>query len=370
MIAFSKYRTVFLMFAVMGISVIATLSSSAALAAGDTSITKLAILPFENSTENSEAREIAMRMVHQEIWSSNIAQVSHSAIDETLRDNRIRNTGSLNRKQITEIADNTGADLILLGSIDFFEQNRTPQVGFSARLLDAKTGEIIGIESRYAGGDDYITIFGLGRIENIEKLAKREMHMIIRALDEAARQHIDTTGREEISQTNPTTVILIPFLNLTRAGTVNQAVSNIVLDALFHDGYRVIEPGMVEYQLRSRFVLPFGEIDEDDLKAVASDFNAEYCITGSITQYGVTSTQTGLTVPSVEIMTRVLDASTGKLLWAGQVQRSGDDYSTVLGLGTILSPGKLLQHAVMDLLQSIPDSLMHNSKIQTLSETK
>jgi len=323
--------------------------ASAAITEPDSSTVRMAILPFENLSKISAARITTMRIISDEIQAWGIPVVTAEVVDSTLRNNRIRDTGRLSQKQIALIASDTGARLILLGSIEYFEESPKPQVGFSMRLLDATTGDILWADSRYAIGDASLRILGLGQIDRIDELAKRELHQTVAAM--ATHHALFDLSAVRHSAAG---VMIIPLVNYTTTATVNYVISDIFLTLISHRGYRVIEPGMVEHELRSRAVLPYGEIESESLHALASRLDAEYCVTGSINQYEAVSVQEGVIVPAIEIFARILEASSGKILWAGRIQRTGNDYATVLGIGTVLSPGRLLQLSANELLESIP----------------
>jgi len=326
----------------------------AATAQPDSSAVKMAILPFENLSNMSGARATVMRIVTDEIQAARIPTASTELVQKSLRNNRIRDTGKLNRKQMALIAGDTDARLILMGSIEYFEESPEAQVGFSVRLLEAETGNILWADSRYASGDASLNVLGLRQIDRIDDLAKRELHQMAAALE------IQYAHFNQSSVRQPTAALMIiPFINNTTTGTVNYVVSDIFLTAISQRGYRVIEPGMVEQELRSRAVLPYGEIDTASLLALGEHLDADYCVTGSINQYEVISVQEGVTVPAIEVFARVLEATTGNILWAGRIQRTGNDYATVLGIGTVLSPGRLIQLSTEELLDSIPAHSMN-----------
>jgi len=118
-------------------------------------------------------------------------------------------------------------------------------------------------------------------------------------------------------------------------------------------GYRVIEPGMVMSQLRENQVRSSGEIDLQTLKTIAEHFNVGYCLTGSVLQFRSALQDEETVVPAIQVSVRLIDPSTGKLVWAKLLERNGDDRFGILGLGVIHSPSRLTKSLVEELVTGI-----------------
>lgn len=69
-------------------------------------------------------------------------------------------------------------DAVFIGTVKEFEGGdqgsrlSTPVVSLQIRLVDVKSGEIVWMTNNRALGDDFITVFDLGRVRSVSALAK------------------------------------------------------------------------------------------------------------------------------------------------------------------------------------------------------
>lgn len=66
---------------------------------------------------------------------------------------------------------------------------------------------------------------------------------------------------------------------------------------------------------------------------------------------------TGGDIPQATVAAQLVECGDASVVWAESVSASGDDYTTVLGLGRIGNMEDLLQRIVADLLSSVPDEM-------------
>ena len=69
--------------------------------------------------------------------------VGRVAIDDFLRKRRIRARATLSREVALELAQQTEARYLMLGTIDTWSIDNGPEVGLTARLLEPGTGRTI-----------------------------------------------------------------------------------------------------------------------------------------------------------------------------------------------------------------------------------
>ncbi|BBD07181.1 hypothetical protein [Desulfovibrio ferrophilus] len=73
---------------------------------------------------------------------------------------------------------------------------------------------------------------------------------------------------------------------------------------------------------------------------------------------------TGEDIPRATVSAQLVECGDSSVVWAESVSASGDDYTTVLGLGRINDMETLLQRVVGDLLSSMPEEmLVHPSTV-------
>jgi hypothetical protein len=304
------------------------------------STANIVILPFRNFSDSGPAQDLIMPMIYRGIKNIGYSPVPDTVVDTILRKYRIRDTSQINREDLNHIIKNTGVKYVLIGSIAIFDNKYSVQVGFSARLLDGKSGEIIWANSEFSANDDKVRILGIGKNQSVEHLA----NLGIKNLFDTLTCPLEETG------INNKNIFIIPFSNESGVRTADQIVNNIFLSALLSKGYRVIEPGMVMAQLRMNQVRTSGEIDLPTLDSLTEYFNSDYCLTGSVLEFKSMLQGEESVVPDIQISMRMIDAKTGKLVWAKQLERTGNDHFGMFGLGVIHSPGKLAKSMVEEIL--------------------
>jgi hypothetical protein len=345
----------------------------------------IAILPFRNLSESESARDLVMPMIYREMERIGFAPVPDTLVESILRKYRIRDTGQIDSVDLEHIVESTGAEYVLLGSIDVFEDNMlqgvltlqivSRQVAFSARLLNAKkvvhqhSGEILWANSVSSSSDDQVRILGIKKKQSMEDFAEHEIRQLLGSLMEWVQcrgVQLNTPSGvlsapviASAAKQSPTSIAIIPFANSTDRRIADQIVYNIFLSALVNKGYRVIEPGMVISQLRLNQVRSPGELDLQTLKTIAESFKVTYCLTGSVlrwctsTRFRDVAEEDETVVPEMQISARLIDPSTGKLVWAKLLERSGDDHFGILGLGVVHSSSKLAKSLMDELVLGI-----------------
>jgi hypothetical protein len=78
---------------------------------------------------------------------------------------------------------------------------------------------------------------------------------------------------------------------------------------------------------------------------------------GSIHEFG-TRQQARREIPVVSLHLRLIDAESGKVVWAAEHALDGDARETVFGLGRVASVDQLAQTAVREALSSLEQLLM------------
>jgi len=132
---------------------------------------RIAIMPLENLTENSEAADFILPFLIRSLRERGYGVIPYENTYRFLLRNRIREIGSVSRATARRIGKEFGAHAILVGSINLFQQDRkNPKIGLSLRMVNAADGSISWARDLSHSGEDSMTYFNLGRIEDIEEL--------------------------------------------------------------------------------------------------------------------------------------------------------------------------------------------------------
>ncbi|WP_022853155.1 GNA1162 family protein [Thermodesulfatator atlanticus] len=121
-------------------------------------IKKIAVLKFQNNSQNKYAAERLRNIVITEILAKGIFDVvDKSLVDMVLMEEIVGEEGAYNKATLRRIARKLGVQAVLTGSVDAYDIERTgtysyPVVGLSLTLIDGSTGEIVWQASGTASG--------------------------------------------------------------------------------------------------------------------------------------------------------------------------------------------------------------------------
>jgi TolB-like protein len=144
---------------------------------------------------------------------------------------------------------------------------------------------------------------------------------------------------------------LLPFENVSGSIKGSSIIMPMIDEALKAKGYRMVRREEIESFLLRRRIRNTGMISRRYLDALRQKFAVDLVMVGSVDLYHESEEN-----PQWGISSRVISASKGTVLWAKSAGLTGDDFTTVLGLGTIRSGERLAKEVVTLLLRGFPSS--------------
>lgn len=141
----------------------------------------VAILPFENLSENPIAKKVIAELIKKELMSKGwVSIVKDNAIEAFLAKRRIRYTGGITRLTAKEMGKVLGVDAVLVGSINqFSDANDRTSIAVTARLVGVD-GNIIWAGTLSYTGNDFAGLLGLGVIKSADALSLRVVRDIVK----------------------------------------------------------------------------------------------------------------------------------------------------------------------------------------------
>jgi TolB-like protein len=137
------------------------------------------------------------------------------------------------------------------------------------------------------------------------------------------------------------TLAILPFVNLSGQDGAGKQVSNAFLIELLKKPFiSVVEPGEVDRILREERVRSADQIDFNTSKLLGNKLRADYLLLGTVNEFEYATVGTRQ-IPKVSISARLLEASTGQIVWAVYQNRKGDDTELIFGWGFVNSLPKL-----------------------------
>lgn len=142
-------------------------------------IRKVAVLPFENLTQEKTAGDKVQKIFLVELLSlETFDVVEPGQVTKTLRAERIESAEALGPADLKRIGQAVGAQGLFLGTVVDFGESRsgstpTPEVTIQLRLVEAETGATVWSASQTRSGASVSTrLFGVGG-ESLTEAARR-----------------------------------------------------------------------------------------------------------------------------------------------------------------------------------------------------
>lgn len=148
----------------------------------------MVVLPLENLSGRAEFGDRLTRIVWTEIGgSARWDVVEPGEADAALVEARVRSSLALTREQVQAVAKRTGARWLMAGTIIECGVVRTPDgevptVALALRLIDGASGRVRWTDMRTRSGEDRETVFGWGRVTNLERLAQETARELVAAI--------------------------------------------------------------------------------------------------------------------------------------------------------------------------------------------
>ncbi len=141
-------------------------------------------------------------------------------------------------------------------------------------------------------------------------------------------------------------IALFPFENLSEDKNALKSVMTVLKNRLEAKGLEVLDDASLNRFLLKERIRCTGYIPTDMARKIREEEAVEAILVGSINSFSNGEN------PQVGLSARLVDSSDGIILWADHVSATGDDFTTLLGLGTVKSLDRLILKAIDKLLAS------------------
>ena len=141
-------------------------------------------------------------------------------------------------------------------------------------------------------------------------------------------------------------IALFPFENLTDDNSALIEIMSVVKGRLEKRGLEIVDDDTLNKFLLKERVRSTGYVSRDIAQKLEKELNVNAILVGSITSYY------NIKNPQVGVLARLVDSTNGVILWANQASATGEDYTKILGLGTVKTMDRLIPIVVDRLLDS------------------
>ncbi len=153
--------------------------------AADSSINKVAVLPFYNISGTKDAGRVVSETYVTELFKSGKYEVEEPGnVRHFMIQERVGVIGELEVERIQLLGKRLKVDAVLVGTVEEFTAGlKNNVVSISARMIDSESGAVIWMNNRRRKGDDYTIIFDFGEIKSVTGLANKVVAEMVETLD-------------------------------------------------------------------------------------------------------------------------------------------------------------------------------------------
>jgi len=277
--------------------------------------------------------------------------VPAARVAEVLRNHRIRQTDSLSVDAARILGNETEVRYLVAGTLLDYALEPTPRMAIALHLVDARTGHRAHSCLVSLRGVDFKGLLGLGEIDEIDSLTLEVAARLLEDFDEAGwpalpeRESLesslpgDSLGRFMRSDYAPRElerIAVLPFVNRTNRRDAGRLFGEVMGHQWFRTaGVDVVESSELRAALVRQRVRSLDLLDEAVLRRVGDDLGVRYFLLGSVDRFETSTYSRGAFAPELEVSARLLDVVQSRVVASGSIQRRGNDYHYLLGLGNV-----------------------------------
>ncbi|MCL5105633.1 MAG: DUF799 family lipoprotein [Armatimonadetes bacterium] len=158
---------------------------------GNTKRLRVAVLPFDNVSRDQDAgRVITNTIITYLLSTGNFDVVEPGVVYSTMGLEGIRLTEGVTQEVCQKLQTKLGADAFVMGMVEEYGEVRIgsdsyPSISFSARLVDARTADILWAATISKTGADNVKLFDIGRVSSLGKLSKQAVGAMAASLSKS-----------------------------------------------------------------------------------------------------------------------------------------------------------------------------------------
>ncbi len=306
----------------------------------------IAVLPFENLSEQNRAAEELMPHVRTWFATAGFDMVPEAAICEFLLVHEVRNIGRFPGVVIEQAGRDLGVDYVLLGSINSLSDE--PSLSVSARLISVRDGTVVWGGNSSRSGEEFKTALGVGKITKEEDLIAIVLDDLFSSLKQFVPRGKEAAGHHF-------RVAILPLENLSARNKAGLVVMYLLLSALPQEtGWEAVDYGQVWTVLVAQNYPYRGSVDYDTLQALGNALDVDGILLGTVQEYKEAGRAGRKVVPEVSFGLRMLHVPTKTIVYADQMAATGEDNLLLFDWGRIRTAGTLAQKMVEDFARHLP----------------
>ncbi len=310
---------------------------------------RMAIIPLANYTNSLKAHDQVTKLLRASLTEMGFDLVDNDSLRAGMRANRLRLVGEIDSAGAEQIALQTGAEILITGSLDLYLEQVNPEVSISLRAYDCRTHKMVWIECLSTTGEDQAGLFGIGRLTDLEQLTNKAVKTVLKRMPRFSGQEqkpVRKPSKNDLRLIQQGRIAIVRFDNSTDVPNADAAVTNAMIQEAWQRGYDVVEPGELS-RIRTRLASDFqGGIGDSALAILRDEFNVAIVVTGMVTRFLPNRGASIEAVPEIEFTIRSIDPADGEVRSSLSLERDGAARETVFGYGRESAIGEVARQAI------------------------
>jgi len=315
--------------------------------------------------------------------------LENEIVDSALAKHRIRYLGGVDPETARAIKDDTGAEAILIISLELFSDRTPPKLALTSRLVTtSQDPALLWMDDAGVSGEDTPGLLGLSRIDDPNALILKTVGFLSNSLADFLSDkgnRIDLTEKNKkfqpkeyyhspvLTPAKNYRVAVLPFFNRSDRKYAGDILAlQFARWLMTRKNVLVIEPGSAYSEsLKSRIIMDDGlSLTNADL--LFNDLDADLIITGNVMDYQDESGSSvaekdisefeGESAPAyrnwggsgktkVDFSVQVIERKSREIVWSSRSYNQGDDGVFFFGMGKQNTAHALASQMVQDVVE-------------------
>jgi TolB-like protein len=315
-------------------------SGQASVAFGNEKKVTVAVFPVSNLSATPAPLQDLRQALTDRLIHQGFTILDREVLEKILARHRIRYVGGLNAMTARVFGEESGADLVLITSLEMYSDSPPPKIALAARLVSTeRRPRGLWMNSVGLTGDDSPGLLELGLVNDPKILLEMAVQRLTSSATEFMADNPMPADKEEasskfwpqVSFSSPVlapdikhTVAVVPFFNTSErknAGDIMALHFVRQLGAL--ENFHVIEPGVVrEALLKHRIIMRQG-ISVGHADILFRLLDADLVLDGKVLEYQDYRGQSG--TPKVDFSAQLIERKSREVVWVVKNFGRGDD---------------------------------------------
>jgi hypothetical protein len=327
-----------------------------------------AVWPVTNLSSTPAPLEEIRKLLSKSFEQQGLEIVTAETLERFIVKHRVRYMGGLNEMTAIDFKYETGADAVLITSVELYSEVSPPQVALTCRLVSTGNNpEILWMDGVGLAGDDSVGILQLSLIEDPRELLDKAVQYLSTSLAAylSGKRYLPVSRRQiikfwpKVSYRSPVfepgwkyTVAVVPFFNPSENRFAGEIMAlHFVKELLKSENFEVIEPGIIRHLLLQMRITMDGGISIADSHALFSRLNANLILTGKVFDYQDSRGPTGKA--KVDFSAQIIERRSREIVWTCESYNEGDHGVFFFDWGQVNTAHAMASEMVLSALETL-----------------